>query len=343
MEELRKMQPEDETKQKMLDILKRFHAEEDMTCTDEDDDMLSEETIQKFLSGNQVSLDDLSAEDLKRFQRAVASGELSNMIEPWDPWWTKPSARTISLSNEGVQLVRPIPEQETVMSPQGSPEHHLSDIPAGPESPLRPLSKLSSMAPSPLLSAHLVDVIYSYCFTLRLYNGDWQSDALGATTVVLSMSSVLGEDSQPESVADALARCLEQTCSPLYRHAGGFRLGQGLLNDVVCLISLGGAALVCSLCDLQKLFQSGRRELKSEKPRNAKKDDIRGKLKCADRKLYYLMCWVHEQPGDAWSSLAAGVGMAKASVAPVDHGHSKPAKMEGRGECESKVLIEELQ
>ncbi|KAK9275238.1 hypothetical protein L1049_022500 [Liquidambar formosana] len=82
VEELRHMQPDDETKRKMLDILKRFHSEEDADSMDEDDSSLSEETIQKILSGGEVNFDDLSPEEKKRFQRAVASGELSKMIEP---------------------------------------------------------------------------------------------------------------------------------------------------------------------------------------------------------------------------------------------------------------------
>ena len=36
VEELGQMQPDDETKHKMLDILKRFHSEEDMDSMDED-------------------------------------------------------------------------------------------------------------------------------------------------------------------------------------------------------------------------------------------------------------------------------------------------------------------
>lgn len=36
MEELQQIQPEDETKTKMLDILKRFHSEEEMNSDDED-------------------------------------------------------------------------------------------------------------------------------------------------------------------------------------------------------------------------------------------------------------------------------------------------------------------
>lgn len=36
MEELGQMQPDDETRHKMLDILKRFHSEENMDSMDED-------------------------------------------------------------------------------------------------------------------------------------------------------------------------------------------------------------------------------------------------------------------------------------------------------------------
>ncbi|XWS61555.1 hypothetical protein CRYUN_Cryun07bG0135300 [Craigia yunnanensis] len=81
----------------MLEILKRFHSEEEADPSDEDvdDSTLSDETIQKILLGGEVNFADLSLEEKKRFQRAVASGELSKMIEPWDPWWLKPVARTI--------------------------------------------------------------------------------------------------------------------------------------------------------------------------------------------------------------------------------------------------------
>ncbi|KAL2527764.1 HIT-type Zinc finger family protein [Abeliophyllum distichum] len=74
VQEMQQLQPDNETKQKMLDILKRFHEEEETDSMDEDDSYMSEETIQKIMSGSQISLDDLSAEERKCFQRAVASG-----------------------------------------------------------------------------------------------------------------------------------------------------------------------------------------------------------------------------------------------------------------------------
>ncbi|XP_052208814.1 uncharacterized protein LOC127812463 isoform X2 [Diospyros lotus] len=329
VDELQQLRPDDETKQKMLDILKRFHSEEEMDDMDED--------------GWQISFDDLSAEEKKRFQRAVASGELSKLIEPWEPWWFRPSARTICLSREGTPLVQPLAKQETNASVLDDPEtDQLNDIPPGPESPLLPVSKLSTNEPSPLLALHLLDIIYSYCFALRLYNGDWQSDPTGSAMVVLSMSSVLGQGGQPETVSEALSHCLQQTCSPAFRHMGGLQFGLGLVDDVVTLLLLSGSALICLLCDLRCLIQASERELKSKKSQKSKRVEIKSKLKLAERKIYFIMCWVHEQPGDAWTSLAAIVKAEKASAMEFTGNRNKTPRMEKKMEAGVKALIEEV-
>lgn len=350
MEEMKLMQSDEQTKRKMLDILKRFHSEEQEGMDDsmdaddddpEDDSVLSEETVQKVLSGGPINYDDLSAEEKKRFQRAVASGELSKLIEAWDPWWLKSSARTISLSKEGTRLIHPLAKEEALSSLQddGAGDQP-SEIPPGPDAPLPPVRKLISREPSPFLAVHLVDIIYSYCFTLRLYNGDWQSDAIGSATVVLNVSSVLGQAGQPETVLEALSYCLERTCSPEYRNMGGLQFGLGLVEDVLNILSLGGPALICVLCDLQRMVQAGEEELKAEKKRKSK-TEIKSKLKLAEKKVYFIMCWVHEQPGEAWSSLAAIVRAEKSSALDYRAGKN-PQIAEPKTESKGKVLIEEL-
>lgn len=266
----------------------------------------------------------------------MASGELSKMIEPWEAWWMKPSARTISLSEKGTPLVQLHSEQEPTTS-------FSSGIPGGPNAQLPPVSKLSSAEPSPLLAVHLVDIIYSYCFTLRLYNGDWQSDAIGSVLVVLSVSSVLGQSGQPETVLEALSSCLEQTCSPAYRHVGGLQLGLSLIDDVEILLSLGGPALVCLLCDLQRLLQAGERDLKSGKRgRKSRWSEISSKLKLADRKIFFIMCWVYEQPSEAWSTLANIVKMEKSSIMEFEH-RKMSTKIDSKAKSrDNKVLIQEI-
>lgn len=294
------------------------------------------------MSGGEVNFDDLSLEEKKRFQRAVASGELSKMIEPWDPWWFQPAAATICLSKDGTQLVQPMADQEASVSPEEDLEtNEPSGIPVSPQTPLPSLGKLISTDPSPLLAVHLVDIVYSYCFTLRVYNGDWQSDAIGSAMVVLSISSVLGQGGQPETVREALSYCLEQTCSPAYRHIGGLQFGLALVDDIASMLSLGTPALICMLCDLQRMMLAGERELKSEKQRKLRKSEIKSKLKLAERKVYFIMCWVHEQPREAWSSLAAIVRAEKSSFVNYEgsRSFSNPEKVVENNE---KVLIVEM-
>ncbi|XP_027361106.1 zinc finger HIT domain-containing protein 2 isoform X2 [Abrus precatorius] len=338
VQELQQMQPDEQTKSKMLDILKRFHSEEDLDGMDEDYSTLSEEIMKKNLSGQEISFDDLSLEEKKRFHRAIAYGELSKMIKPWDPWWSKPSARKIRLSKEGTRLVQPLPVQES-LDDIGSDES--SGIPLGPEIPLPPLCKLSSKEPSPLLTVHLIDILYSYCFTLRLYNGDWRSDALGSVIVTLSVSSVLGQGMQPETVQEALSHSLEQICSPAYRHMGGLQFGLSVIDDVISLLDLGTPALVCALCDMHQLIQEAGKEAKSEKPRKLQRDGIRTTIKLAERKIYFIMCWVHEQPEEAWSSLAAIVKAEKTSAMEFQCSN-KAEKLNSKAKTEGKSLIEEM-
>nr|XP_025676323.1 zinc finger HIT domain-containing protein 2 isoform X2 [Arachis hypogaea]XP_029151486.1 zinc finger HIT domain-containing protein 2 isoform X2 [Arachis hypogaea] len=341
VQELQQIQPDEQTKHKMLDILKRFHSEEEMDDSiddNEDYSTLSEGIVQKILSGQEISFDDLSVEEKKRFQRAIASGELSKMIKPWEPWWSKLSARKIRLSKEGTQLVQPLAEEELEDDIEN---HDSSKIPLGPETTLPPVSQLSSKEPSPILTVHLVDILYSYCFTLRLYNGDWRSDPLGSVLVVFSVSSVLGQGGLPETVLEALSHCLQQICSPAFRHMGGLQFGFGVIDDVISLLELGSSALICALCDMHRLVQEAGKVAKSEKPRNSRKDEIRSTIRHAERKIYFIMCWVHEQPPEAWSSLAAIVRTEKASVME-SQWSGKGQKLNNKAETKGKCLIEEI-
>lgn len=332
MGEMQQMEAGDETKQKMLDILRRFHSEQETDSINDDDggfsdSALSEETIQKIMSGIEISFDDLSNEEKKHFQRAVASGQLSKMIQPWDPWWLNPSAKTISLSPQGTQLVQPV-------TPNEPDPGHTATLPPGPTTELPPVkSLLGSSQPSPLLPIHLIDILYSYCFTLRVYNGDWESDAVGSTVTVMTVSNVLGQGGQPETVSEAVAHCLEQACGPAFGHMGGARFGVGVLDDVASLLELGRDGLVCGVCDLHRMIKSGMKEMKGGDL------EMKRKLKGGERKVYFLMCWVHEQEHEVWASLAELVMAEKnACMEYLRNGKGDWRK----GEKKGKVVIQEV-
>ncbi|XP_078447860.1 HIT-type Zinc finger family protein [Wolffia australiana] len=334
MGEMRQMMQDSETKRKTLEMLKRVHlqeAEEELISDEAEETVLSQETIDKVLAGSDLKLEDLSVEERKLFQRAIASGALSKMIEPWEPWWLKPSAGAITLREDGSQRVRPVSGPDPVAS--------FSGIPLGPETPLPPLSELTSRAPSPLLPVHFLEILYSYCFTLRLYNGDWGDDYLGAALVAVTMSPVLAEERDLSTVAEVLSLCLERTCSSEFKHAGGVHLGQIILNDIICLLRLGRAALICLLCDLRRLVDAAETYLKSEKVKVLKKGETRRRLKRADKKVYFLMCWINEQQfGETYSALAGQVQIEMASLTAV----SVAADIPNPKEFRRGALIEEV-
>ncbi|GJV44162.1 alkane hydroxylase MAH1-like protein, partial [Tanacetum coccineum] len=226
MGEMQQLEPGDETKQKMLDILKRFHSEEEADSMDNEDGLvdsaLSEETIQKIMSGMFVDY----------FSFKPQMGGLVNLGD--------------------------ISELEKISVPN---------------------------------------------------LGDWESDPVGSTTVVLSISSVLGQNAQPETVSEALSYCLEQT--------GMFGM---------------------RLCDLHRMIKAGMKEVKMEKTHK----EIKGQLKSGERKVYFLMCWVHEQPQEAWLSLAGLVTAEKNAAMDYKGNGTGDWRAEKKAERKGKVIIEEV-
>jgi hypothetical protein len=55
----------------------------------------------------------------------------------------------------------------------------------------------------------LLDVLYAYCFTKRLYNGDWGADVEGVVTTLLSLSDILTKNTVYQSVTQVVNRSLE--------------------------------------------------------------------------------------------------------------------------------------
>jgi hypothetical protein len=77
-----------------------------------------------------------------------------------------------------------------------------------------PTPKYSPPQASPLLPNHLTDILYSFCYSMRLYNGDVSFDFEGAADVILSISTVLTSTIQFSSVKNALKECIEKSKRP---------------------------------------------------------------------------------------------------------------------------------
>lgn len=310
VQELRSITATHDEKQRMQEILQRLHEAElggdddgsssSSSSGGEDADELggphfgglSQATLRRLLAKAQacggaldVSEADLSPTELAAFHRALAAGELAGAVAPWEPWWLAPEAEALELGVAGTALVAPAGGTDSgdIGPPAegaGAAGAGATTLPAPPSKPLPPLSSLTRAPPSPLLQYQLLDLLYAYCHTLRLYNGDWQSAPAEAAGVLFAISAVLAGAAShaplaaaaasdgsavaatppAATTATALLACITAACQPLVggREQRGFAVA--LLTDVAAVLRCGRPLVVTALMDLTRLIEAARQE-----------------------------------------------------------------------------------
>lgn len=124
----------------------------------------------------------------------------------------------------------------------------------------------------------------------------------------------------------------------------GNRFGVALFDDAALLLGLNRTGLLCALADMERILESAKKQLKDEfivhkesytQPKGSKSGSTlkqlarnleggqRGKgstkektshtrrLQAAEKKVYFMMCWVNEQPSDTFAALAGLVQKEK--------------------------------
>jgi len=194
-DELRGQHASPEQRQKMMEALERDHQAE----------AASLEQLQAGLE--ELDLDNLSIEQLtasqrRDFERAIVDGRLSSALTAWEPWWRRGS-KAEGEQAEGMALPADLPPIESLLN--GRPA-------------------------SDSLSFHLVQIIYSYAYCMRQFNGNWTDDPLGAAAVTLQLSDVLRNAAAPESVGEAFSSALAASHDPNVFVSGDF--SNVIMDDV---------------------------------------------------------------------------------------------------------------
>jgi hypothetical protein len=162
----------EEDKRKMMQILLRHYQEqqtkEDHSSDSEEDisgdEQLREDTDRLLAHIDNLQLEDLTAEQQKQFFRAVASGQLSQYLELKQPWWMQ---RT-----PGITVLDSRSSNELSDS---NDANHVSNIAPVPPIILNipPLSSISKQPPaSSILKLNVIELLFSYAYVWRLFNGD---------------------------------------------------------------------------------------------------------------------------------------------------------------------------
>lgn len=199
----------------------------------------------------------------------MAAGQLADVVQPWDPWWTSTAAARLELGAGGTPLVAAA-EGPLASADPDAPAAPDSGLPAPPSRPLPPLSALTKALPSPLLRYQLLDLLYCYCYTLRLYNGDYAWEAAAAADVLFALSAVLAAaPSAPsssaaggdDSAACMLLGCVQRACQPPVGSRDSRGLAIGVLADVAAVLQLGRAVVLTALMDTSRLVEAARQQL----------------------------------------------------------------------------------
>ncbi|KAK9853612.1 hypothetical protein WJX84_000043 [Apatococcus fuscideae] len=209
-----------------------------------------EALAEKISQGMQISEEDLSPEELRRFQQGLASGQLGSLLQPWQPWWLSGAASRLRLTPGGTRAVQPLdgpssPQMDVSSSPsvlsaqlQESPAAVISAadaaVPEPPRESLPSLSMLTKAQPSPLLRWQLLEIVYAYCCTLRVFHGDWQDEPEEAVEMAQALAPTLAPTpiSSPASAEDALLGCLLRAAHPGQLGFAGLPKWRGRLDRV---------------------------------------------------------------------------------------------------------------
>jgi hypothetical protein len=188
-----------------------FSKEEEAAC-----DRLEKMALQAIQGETELSMDSLTQDEQRLFMRDVADGSLSKFVELWEPWWERTEEQfTAQLKLEDV--MKESRQQQDTQENGGAAEDsaremdsdlssHMSILgrmgpPAAASLLLQPtawppFAQLCRGDPPAELKFNLIDMLMSYCCTMRVFRGDWSTDVDEASAMMIQSSAVLHQDAR---------------------------------------------------------------------------------------------------------------------------------------------------
>lgn len=151
----------------------------------------------------------LSSKEKETFMGLVKSGDLAELVPLWTPWWEEHAEggrvlvevleERLSKADEGTLSATKVKKEQKSKSKGGSAASGVPKVSTK-------IPKLSSLCanPSPLVCFGLVNVLYAYTFTLRLFNNDTDSLIQEFCDMMIFLSEALNSGRVFNSIQDAL-------------------------------------------------------------------------------------------------------------------------------------------
>ena len=210
----------------------------------------------------------------------------------------------MQLGASGMRLI----QQSKIDSEFRNSDISIGSIPEPPTAPLPSLSSLTSKTPPPVISLHLLDILFSYCLVLRLFNGQYSADPIDAMGTVFNASQIIcppGKDILWEEMCinEALVHIISRVTSPSAGRASvhhGFAIG--IVSDVSRMLQLGRSIVIVALMDMSRLLNAAKQELQQHT--RASDKELQATLRQAQRKLLFFMSWANELLPQVFEALA---------------------------------------
>jgi hypothetical protein len=283
MSELQSQTTSTAERSKMMEILRRLREEENIGQELEEGE--DPGNMEERLAGLDLDAEDpdvvwqrLTKSEQVQFQKAVSSGHLASLLPVHTPWW--------QLRKPAVVIDEAVGADHENLFPDLLP-----DLP-----PLHTLVKGGKV--SPIVRYNILNVLYAYAYTVRLYNGEHHDLAVEAAQTVLDISRCLSDNASFSLAGDALTHAVT-TVQQTQHLASNAEMVFSVMKDVSCILCSPGPSSCCSaplaLSDLHRMLSTASSHLHSQ--RGFTKERKRS-VKMANKKVYFLTVWASENRED---------------------------------------------
>uniref|UniRef100_A0A6B2L7Y5 HIT-type domain-containing protein n=1 Tax=Arcella intermedia TaxID=1963864 RepID=A0A6B2L7Y5_9EUKA len=275
LETLKATKATSQDKAKITQILKRV-KEADQTTTEQFN------LIQKLNSLDLDSpdlFDSLSKEEQQNFLNLIQSGQISTMLEEWTPWWK---------SSPQKKLIEELPQGDKEGEDQE--EFLFAKIPSI-KTKIPPFRQLFTKAPSPNLVNNLVEILYSYAHTLRIFNGDWKNSITESVPQIYNLSSVLNSSKVYETISLSIRGALENALKPSVVVQNPREFTIAIVEDVSDICK-SKAFILSALSQMDTMFKALLKQFKGTQGDTASSKQYQLVMK----KLEFYLSWVNDSP-----------------------------------------------
>ncbi|XP_065057025.1 zinc finger HIT domain-containing protein 2-like [Rhopilema esculentum] len=293
LRELKGMKSTDKLKRETMEMLNKMKKERNSDAEIGWDDEATEglEVRMQGLDIDNANFEDifvrLTEKEKQLFDEIIAKGEVE-IAELVTPWWRENLYKGVEEMN-GEKKVN----FETNRTPR-----LLQKI-----EPLNIL--LPNKVPSPVIPFNICEVIITYCFVYRLYNGELQESTQEALDTILELSPVM-KDSHYYTDVEYCLRLFVQRVKSSVSLKDALDPVHEPFDDLFMIISsyswveledknkkLVATSVLC-VSDLHSLFKNAAMELTRTKNKTKEEKEKKKLYQKVTKKLYFLASWLVE-------------------------------------------------